>query len=142
MPSALWDVKTGQLVRRLRGEFSWPGSFDISTDLRVLVSSSDQHMRFWDTASGKEVRNFKLPLKTRSENLQTLVFSPDGKRLAGWGGSLDDNTARVWDATTGNEVCRLDFQSAYYNLAFAPDGKTLASAATTRCCAFTTPTLA
>jgi serine/threonine protein kinase len=49
------------------------------------------------------------------------VFSPDGKRLAGAGG---DNTVRVWDAQTGQEL--LTFKDHGQRVVFSPDGQRLA----------------
>jgi hypothetical protein len=53
-----------------------------------------------------------------------VSFSPDGKRIAG---SSDDNTVRVWDAQTGQEVLALKGGGGI--VCFSPDGNRLASAA-------------
>ncbi len=124
---AQWDISTGQLRRRLPGDFLSPDSFDLSADLQILATSRNKYLRFWDTTSGQEIRKVKLPLESIFVNLQPLIFSSDDKWLAG-GGNLTDHTARVWDAKTGYEVCRLDVSAEHWKLAFAPDGKTLASA--------------
>src|SRR6185437_11152147 len=55
-----------------------------------------------------------------------LAYSPDGHRLVTAGG---DATVRVWDTSTGHEVCRYNgHNDGVYAVAFSPDGKTIASA--------------
>ena len=55
-----------------------------------------------------------------------MTFSPDSKRVA----TLSrDNTVKVWDAQTGQEVLTLKvFNSGGGSVAFSPDGKRLAGA--------------
>src|SRR5262249_49802077 len=58
-----------------------------------------------------------------------LAYAPGGKQLVSVGG---DGVARLWDAATGREVrtfrCAPD--SVFRAVAFAPDGKTFATAET------------
>ena len=55
-----------------------------------------------------------------------VCFSPDGRRLASASG---DNTVRIWDADTGQEVRTLKgHTSDVRSVCFSPDGRRLASA--------------
>jgi WD40 repeat protein len=55
-----------------------------------------------------------------------LAFSPDGTRLAIGSG---DNTIRLWDVASRQEVCQLRGHDSYVHaIAFSPDGTRLASA--------------
>jgi WD40 repeat protein len=54
-----------------------------------------------------------------------LAFSPDGSRLAT--ASDDDRTARVWDATTGTEVARVEHEKGVPVVAFSADGTRIAT---------------
>jgi len=53
------------------------------------------------------------------------VFSPDGRCIAT---ASDDNTARIWNASSGIEVSRLTLDGRAYDLAFSPDSRFLAVA--------------
>ncbi len=70
----------------------------------------------WDTATGKDL----LHLKGHSEQVVTLEFSPDGKRILS---SSLDGTARQWDATTGVPIGEAMARNCSLLLArYSPDG--------------------
>ena len=60
-----------------------------------------------------------------------VVCSPDGRRLAT--GDLD--TARVWDASNGQEFVTVIVGSWVWGVAFSPDGRRLATASEDYCTA-------
>ncbi|MGF2034672.1 MAG: AAA-like domain-containing protein, partial [Nostoc sp. CmiVER01] len=65
-------------------------------------------------------------LEGHSEEVYSVVFSPDGKTLAS---ASRDNTIKLWNLDTGKEISTLTGHSDYVNsVVFSPDGKTLASA--------------
>jgi len=69
--------------------------------------------------------NQPLTLKGHSSMVRSVVFSPDGKRLAS--GSYD-KTIKLWDTVTGTQLLTLKGHSGLvYSVAFSPDGKHLAS---------------
>ena len=54
-----------------------------------------------------------------------MAFSPDGKRIVTGSG---DETVKVWDAETGQEVLTLKGHAgAVISVAFSPDGKRIVS---------------
>lgn len=74
----------------------------------------------WDAASGQEV--------VRHEDYASdIAFSPDGEYLA----TSADETARVWDVTSGQEVARITHDQDLQSIAFSPDGEYLATASKT-----------
>jgi WD40 repeat protein len=100
----------------------------------VATSSDDGTVRVWDARTGRQ----RLRLEHRAGEdtrykagllcwVRTLAASPDGKLLAS--SSLDD-TVRLWDAATGQQIYRLPGHGelgGWRALAFTPEGKRLAS---------------
>jgi hypothetical protein len=150
----LWDVATGRLERAFPRRPSDGDSHDmacvgaeLSRDGRLLAASSrrythfkllrdtlysDPALRIWERLSGQEV----LSVDSYSD---ALAFSFDGKLLAanekggdpkGWDMIFlpTMGSVHLWDTLTGK--CRRTFghhTAEVRCVAFAPDGKTLAS---------------
>jgi WD40 repeat protein len=65
-------------------------------------------------------------LKGHQSWVTSVVFSPDGKQLAT---ASFDNTARLWNATTGELLQQLKGHQSWVNsVVFSPDAKQLATA--------------
>jgi WD40 repeat protein len=74
------------------------------------------HLRWWFDSS-------KQTLKGHTNAVYSVAWNPDGKRILT--GSYD-NTAKVWDAQTGQEVLALKGHTeAVSSVAWSPDGKRL-----------------
>ena len=66
-----------------------------------------------------------VALRAASQVSFKVVFSPDGRRLAT---VSDDNSARIWDATTFEEILTLRGHTReVHSLAFSSDGRRLAT---------------
>jgi hypothetical protein len=81
----------------------------------------------WDLANKKECK-LLVPNESAPGPYQ---FSPDSKRLVSSGLDWDHGAIRLWDISTGKELCRLaGLQDRIHEFAFSPDGTTVASGLT------------
>ncbi|MCQ3974873.1 MAG: hypothetical protein DPW09_15640 [Anaerolineae bacterium] len=139
----VWEIATGKEVARMKHEGSVQ-ALAFSPDSKWLTTGSlDNTARIWDIVTGEEISRMiheGLPQGrfTRFINsnslagstirdspeggVPTVAFSPNGKWLAtgSW-----DNTARIWEASTGQEVTYLSHEEVVRNLEFSPDGQWL-----------------
>jgi tRNA A-37 threonylcarbamoyl transferase component Bud32 len=92
----IWDASTGAEIHSFRqDQIAWSVAY--SPDGRYLTSSQPGAVRTWDLATGKEV----LPRKDFTDHVQSVLYSPDGTRLAAtsW-----IELVKVWDVTTGQPL--------------------------------------
>ena len=81
------------------------GRAAFSPDGRMIAAGSSGHtIKFWDIASGRELRT----LRGHSDYISFLGFSPDGRILAS---SSYDRTVKLWDIANGREVGTLSRKS-------------------------------
>ncbi len=123
-------------------------SVAFAPDRKTLATGGeDNAVRLWDLATGKELRHFVGVPNYDMTWVISIAFSPDGKRLLG--GTANGATHLIlWETATGKELWRLqEKQRCIGSVAFAPDGKSVASwsccrssGVTTRCRSPSRPT--
>jgi WD40 repeat protein len=131
----LFDLATGKEVRRLEGQQVF-GTVAFSPDGRTLLTANllavgtDHTVRLWDVTTGKEVWR----VDTHPWGELRVAFAPDGRTVAAVGGRYDTQNKRsegavlLLDAATGKELHHLaGHRDQVQALAFAPDGRTLAT---------------
>jgi WD40 repeat protein/serine/threonine protein kinase len=120
----LWNVETGELVRRLSGHTDVIVAVAAAADGRLALTGSwDGTARLWSLQENMaHLRQFA----GHTRGIDEVAFSHDG-RLALTGSS--DNTARLWNVSTGETIYTFSgHTSAVMCVAFAPDDKTALTA--------------
>jgi RNA polymerase sigma factor (sigma-70 family) len=123
----LWDVTTGKELRKLKGDAQYKGqTLSFSPDSKLLaVGGIGPAVRLWDVTTGEELHR---PETAHTGQVHSVAFSSDGKLLATAAGRGEgDGTVRLWDAVTGKPLRALKHPGEAQRVAFAPNGKTLAS---------------
>jgi RNA polymerase sigma factor (sigma-70 family) len=121
----LWDVARGEERPPAKGNDASVWALAVSPDGKTLAySGMDIHL--WDMANGRDAG-------TLPGHHWSFMFSPDGKTLAGGSSS---NVINLWNVANRQlqQTLGADLQKrmnlnwvAFRHLAFAPDGKLLAS---------------
>jgi WD40 repeat protein len=112
---------------------SWVNDLSFSPDgTKIAAAASDNLIKVWDVETGDTLHVLRghevlqdAPLSPSATNdVEVVVFSPDGSLLASGGGV---SNIVLWDAATGEKLRTLQKYSAAYDLTFSPDGKHLVS---------------
>ena len=121
----VWDLHSGQIVRRFAEANATLGEVALSPDGRtVLGGSTDGTVTLWDVETGEEIRRF-----VDDQPITAVTFSPDGtKALIGAGYLLNEKVESghiiLWDVETGEEIRRFEGQPyAVEAVEFSPDGR-------------------
>ncbi len=120
----LWDTASGAVLLKFHpGKEAKIPSAALSPDGK-LVALGGVTLQLHQTATGKELRR----LGGADADVYALAFSPDGKLLASAPWGKRDAPVRLWDVATGKEVRRCVGHKGRWiaDLAFSPDGRTLA----------------
>lgn len=119
-----WDAATAKPLPAAGGPRRAVRAVAITPDCRTLVSlSSDHEPILWDLPGATN----RSPAVANPFSCTAMALSPDGQTLAST--SSDPKFVQLWDVASGKG--RIRFATGHgdniESLAFAPDGKTLAS---------------
>ena len=131
---ALWNAQTGKIVRWVqhpaqdaeKRAYSPVLSVSLAGDGKLLASGTDDgRVVLWEAASGQKLRDLGSSLSGERGRVRSVVFNPEGNRLAASRGAR----IVVWDVASGAELYSLDGQQrGISSVAFSSDGKHIASA--------------
>jgi RNA polymerase sigma factor (sigma-70 family) len=130
--SYLWDVATGQEIRRIgMGKMRINEAVLAPDGKSVATGATDKTIRLWDLATGREVRRFA----GGDNEPGHLAFSPDGTKLASTERTIISSEfwtsppltpVHVWDTARGRELRHWETDNDS-RICFSPDRTTLAS---------------
>jgi WD40 repeat protein len=114
----LWDAARFTFVRTIGDNYPRVvSSAEYSPDGRFIVAASGQAAWVSDPNQGKVVRE----LEGHTEQVNSASFSPDSRLIIT---ASADNTARVWNAQTGESIATLlGHKGPVLNALFSPDGR-------------------
>src|SRR5262249_4540646 len=131
----VWDVETGRQRLTFRSEHSYvapagrldgPEAVGFSTDGRLFAAGGiDGKVLVWDADAGRLLHTLFA-----AGRVSALAFSADGPSLAtAVTGAPGPGDLKVWDLESGRVVLAFaGHPGTVSDLAFAPDGRRLASA--------------
>jgi WD40 repeat protein len=133
----IWDLEGDREVRRAWLDTAYQDLvFDVafSRDGLFALSTDPEGVQLWELASGAKVRT----LSGHHGNILGVAFSPEGRLALSCSGTdyYDDqlrqelggidNTVRLWDVASGQEIACLEGHAANVNcVAFVPEGHAL-----------------
>jgi WD40 repeat protein len=129
----IWKVSDGSQALALGGHANPVGNVLFSPDsLFVLTTSTDRTARVWEATNAGQDRNRITELRGHTQAVTTIVFAASSAATPGSQlvvTASEDNTARIWDASTGSLLWTLTGHSgAVTGAEFSPDGTRVVTA--------------
>jgi WD40 repeat protein len=128
----IWNAEDGTLWHTLKNEPStWITAMAISPDGKSLaVGDNYSNIRLWDPRTGGVQRDLRGGSKDHHRSVHSLAYHPSGQILAAGEVSSGQGSAiTFWDAVGGRPLGQIDPQAkAVHDIAFSPDGRTMALA--------------
>lgn len=122
----IWNLATGKEEKLLRGHSKevWAVAFH-PNNRQVFSASWDATARLWDIKTGEEKKRYTHPI-----DVNGLALSRDASTMLT---GCDNQTVYLWDVDKGQEPKRFAGHTNFvYAVAFAPDGRHIASGGTDR----------
>ncbi len=118
----IWNVKTGKLIRTLKGDAGEVASIAISPNGHFLAIGSHEYpksnVKVWHLSTGKLIHT----LLGHHKPVNCVAISPDGQILAS-----GSNKIKIWHMYKGDRLCTLWHTYAVNSAAISPDSAILAS---------------
>jgi WD40 repeat protein len=88
---------------------------------RAISASTDQTIKIWDLATGKETAS----LRGHTAAVKSVAISPDGRQMVSTG---EDKTVKVWELASGKVLASFIADGKMLTCTVSKDGKTIMSA--------------
>ncbi len=119
----LWDVGTGEIIRRFEALGDDAYSLSISSHGQHALAGSfyNNVLVRWDLETGERIET----LEGHQAGVRAVAFGPYGRRAVS---ASDDDSLILWDLSSGRRLARLNaHRSHVLDLALIPDGRTALS---------------
>ena len=125
--------KDGLQGENSKGHMRYGGAVSFSPDGSRIVSGSEDKVRMWSASSGAKIWERPENVVADSGNhhvigteihFKSVSFSPDGSKVVT---GSDDNTIRVWNSNTGDELLEIELTVEVNSVSFSPDGTRIVS---------------
>lgn len=120
-PILLWSVNSEREPLSVNTKQGLVNALAFSYDGKLLATGgSNCTIKLWDFGSMKELTT----LIGHKDMVFSVAFSPKGNLIASGG---NDRMVKLWDSSKGRTVSTLHHNGAVSDVAFSPDGKTVAT---------------
>ena len=123
----LSDTNTGKQKTTISGHTNSVNNIAFSPDSRIIASGNGEQLLLWDVNTAEKMTT----LNTNGLNVSTVTFNKNGSILAS---GNEDGKILLWDMETRQLKSEIivpplkpNIRSGIGNIAFSPDGNTLAS---------------
>ena len=118
----IWDLNTGEIVKRLYGHNSYVIDIAWSNDGTKLATSSYQEVFIWNTSTFERIHTLSCP----EPYCRYLSWSSNGEFLSGSSGIRSGTSLLIWDLSSGNLIEQFQSESYSIDSSLSPDGKMIA----------------
>jgi WD40 repeat protein/class 3 adenylate cyclase len=118
----VFDTASGKELLTLEGPPAYINAIAYSPDGTQIATATDENntVEIWDAVTGNQVRS----LRGHKAPVSSIVFSPDGNHIAT---SSKDQSGKIWDRETGQELAPFIHAVWVHNVAFSNDSKSIAT---------------
>jgi WD40 repeat protein/DNA-binding SARP family transcriptional activator len=117
-----WDLESGEELQIWKGGDIVSASYS-PNGKRLLFGTKIGFVTIYDLENNQQLYR----LLATQRHLNSAKFSPDGRRFATTG---YNDTIKIWDADTGEELLSLGEEHNYQDIAFSSDGQYVAAGTT------------
>ena len=116
----LWDVDNRNEIGTFKHD-DWVLAVVFSPNGQLLAAVDGKHIKIWDV----EKRQVIARLECDKIWIDAIAFSPDSQTFAGAG---REGNIKLWSVSNWKAIGNIKQVTSVFDLAFSPDGKSLASA--------------